>query len=432
MKAMPFIRNLIPRTLLTRFLLIIILPSIIGQLLLVFLFYDKHWSNVSYRVSNLIANQIQLLLSSDDEQISKIEQPLQMSYSYIKSGSLEEVQPRLQEELAILKIVLDSKINRKNLVKIVDDKKIEVSFLMDDGVAKISLSLKLLVNPTSYVFVVWMICLNIILLLISLLFSRRQIKSILELAEAADSFGRNKKLQVQYRPSGAYEIRRAGMAFLKMKERIEKQVSKRMQMLAMISHDLRTPLTRMKLQLELMEDSEEKEEFRHDIETMKQMIDSYLSFARGEEAEEFKKTNLVDWFKTFLQSKWDIYDISFTSKLKNIYAMIRQQSFERAISNILGNAVKYASIVHISINRSASSITITIEDNGTGIKEEEKHLVFKPFYRSDKSRSIDDTGSVGLGLAITKEIILSHNGEIFLEKSSSLGGLMVTIILPLR
>lgn len=424
------IRSLVPRTLLARFMLIIILPTIIGQLLLIFLFYDRHWSSVSYRTSTIITNEILLLLDSDYKKNNIATDYLNLSYIFLKGKKLEEKQPYLQEELMIFKSVLDAKVHIPSVVKINEDRKVEALFQVEEGVVKAVFSAKLLVNATSYIFVLWMVCLTVLLLLVSLLFCRKQIKSILELAAAADSFGRNKKLDSQYYPSGAREIRRAGIAFLKMKERIERQVMKRTQMLAMISHDLRTPLTRMKLQLELMEDSADKTELAHDIETMRQMIDSYLAFARGEGGEEFKAVNLVSWFENYLGTKWNNHDIEFAPKQKAITGMIKVQSFERAISNLVGNAIKYAKQVRVSLFKKDSYITIIIEDNGKGIKDEEKALVFRPFYRSDKSRAIETGGSVGLGLAIAKEIIIAHNGTIELENSRELGGLLVKITLP--
>jgi two-component system osmolarity sensor histidine kinase EnvZ len=215
-----------------------------------------------------------------------------------------------------------------------------------------------------------------------------------------------------------------------MKDRIERQITKRTQMLAMISHDLRTPLTRMKLQLELMADSEEKEGFKQDIESMQQMINSYLDFARGEGGEEFEVISISPWIAELINKKWRGFDIDFMVIESQTKVQIKPLSFERAISNLITNSIKYATKIKISVYTIGANVIIEIDDNGIGIKDEEKNLSFKPFYRSDKSRSLDNAGNVGLGLTITKEIVTGHYGNISLENSRDLGGLLVKITLP--
>lgn len=245
-----------------------------------------------------------------------------------------------------------------------------------------------------------------------MIFSKNQIKSILTLADAADQFGQGITILQTFKPSGAKEIKKAGIAFLKMKERIEKQITTRTRMLAMISHDLCTPLTRMKLQLELMNKSEETEGLKEDILTMQQMIKSYLDFAKGKNGEEAQIIELSSWMSTII-NKWSA-NIELLAT-EQITAQIKPINFERAISNVISNAIKYSTKIRITVYSSSTNVIIKIEDNGIGIKDEEKLLVFKAFYRSDKSRSLNNSGNVGLGLAITKEIIIVHNGTISLQ-----------------
>lgn len=287
---MLFIHKLIPQTLLARFVLIIIVPTLIGQILAVFLFYDRHWYNVSYYTSNIIANEIISLLEQDDNNLLEKNTTetnyLNLSYQFHQELNLPRKQPRISEELEIFKNIINVKINKKNIVQINDAGRIEVLFQLTDGLLKITFPAKLLMNPTAYIFVLWLIFLTILLLSVSLIFSKNQIKSILTLADAADQFGQGITRLQTFKPSGAKEIKKAGIAFLKMKERIEKQITTRTRMLAMISHDLCTPLTRMKLQLELMNKSEETEDLKEDILTMQQMIKSYLDFAKDENGEE--------------------------------------------------------------------------------------------------------------------------------------------------
>jgi len=415
-------------------MLIIIVPTLIGQVFAIFLFYDRHWYNVSYYTSNIITNEIKSLLNNyknnDNEPIDSAIDYLNLSYQFYLGQNIPKKQPRLNEELGIFKNILDVKINRKNIVTLNDKTKIEVLFELDEGVLEITFPAKLLMNPTTYIFVLWLIFLTIILLSVSLIFSRNQIKSILALAHAADEFGHGIKTYKKFKPSGAREIRKAGFAFLKMQDRIEKQIAKRTQMLAMISHDLCTPITRMKLQLELMEDYEEKDDLKQDLQSMQQMIASYLDFARGEGGEESETIFIIIWIKKLINNKWLNNDIDLVVSTEELKVQIKPHSFERAISNLIVNAIKYSKKIKISIYSKETSVIIKIDDDGSGITDEEKDLVFKPFYRSDKSRSIDSYGNVGLGLAITKEIILGHYGTISLD-DSDLGGLSVEITLPL-
>ncbi|MCC8418014.1 MAG: HAMP domain-containing histidine kinase [Rickettsia endosymbiont of Bryobia graminum] len=428
---MRFIRKLFPHTLLARFILIITIPTLIGQILAVFLFYDRHWYNVSYYTSNIIANEISALFEQNSLLATNTPETnyLNLSYRFLKGSTMPKIQPKISEELGILKNIIDIKINKKNIIKINTTGKIEVYFQLTQGLLIVSFPTKLLMNPTSYIFVLWLIFLSVSLISISLIFSRNQIKSILSLADAADQFGRGVRSINNFKPSGAKEIRKAGIAFLKMKERIEKQVLKRTRMLAMISHDLCTPLTRMKLQLELMDKSEDTEGLREDIEVMQQMIKSYLDFAKGENGEEYQSINFPNWLKTIV-NKWSSSNIKLVIKEINIQTKIKPNNFERALTNLINNAIKYSTKIKISVYSASTNVVIKIEDNGPGISNKEKPLVFKPFYRSDKSRSLNSSGNVGLGLAITKEIILDHDGTILLQDSKDLGGLLIRIIIP--
>jgi two-component system osmolarity sensor histidine kinase EnvZ len=429
------IRNILPKTLLARFMMIIIIPTLIGQILAIFLFYDRHWYNVSYYTSNLITNEINSLLTNLDsgssQKLSINEDYLNFTYQFQPDEVLPRKQPRISEELEIFKNILDNKITLKKIVKLNLEGKIEVLFAFQGGVLKIFFPAKLLMNPTTYIFILWLIFLTLILLSVSLIFGKKQIKSILELTTAADNFGKGLKTALSYKPSGAREIRRAGLAFLRMKERIEKQVLKRTQMLAMISHDLRTPLTRMKLQLEMMPDGEEVFELKQDVLSMQQMINSYLDFTRGEGGEEFQIFEITKWLRDLIKAKWSSLNCEWSMVDQPINVQIKPHSFERAIVNIIDNAIKYSTKIKISVYSDSLGANIAIEDNGPGIIDSEKNMVFKPFYRSDQSRSLDNSSSIGLGLAITREIINGHYGSIILEDSRELGGLMIKLNLPI-
>ncbi len=428
-----FRRVIFPKSLLTRFVLIIIVPILIGQLIAVYLFYQKHWYNVTRHNSGLVATEIASLLSSD--KYSKIENKkqtyLNLDYRFIKNATIPNKPQRHIKEIKIFKQIFKQITGKTGYIIIENLTNVYFYLQMDNDLLIIKLPYKSLLNPTTYIFVLWIVFLTILLLSVSLIFSKNQIKSIIELTNAAENYGKGEKKLI-YKPSGAKEIRRAGLAVLKMKDRIERQTAKRTQMLAMISHDLKTPLTRMKLQVELMDEGEEKEELTYDINSMQQMISSYLDFTRGEGGEEFQKIEIGKWISDLVKNKWSNYDISTTIENSSITANIKPHAFERALSNLISNALKHSTKIEISIYSEDDTANIIIEDNGTGIKEEDRKLVFKPFYRADKSRSLDAVSSVGLGLAITKEIITGHFGSIILEDSKKLKGLLVLIQLPIK
>lgn len=326
--------------------------------------------------------------------------------------------------------MLDGRIAYKKIVRIDNKDTIEILFQIDQDILKIILPVKSLFSSSTYIFILWIIFLSVVLLIISLVFSKNQIKSILELTNAADIYGRGGNIS-KFKPSGAAEIRRAGLAFLKMKERIEKQTAKRTQMLAMISHDLKTPLTRIRLQTELMEDSSDKQELLHDIESMQHIVNSYLDFAKGEGGERFIQVDINYWIRQYIALKWKDYQIEFDLENKQCLVQIKSHAFARAIGNIIENAIKYADKIMISTKINDSEVMINIEDNGPGVHDNERGKLFRPFYRGDKARSMGSSSSVGLGLAITKEIINGHYGAIKVDNSKNLGGLLIKITLPI-
>ena len=424
-------RKFIPKSLLSRFVLIIIIPTLIGQLVALRLFYKRHWYNVSYHTSSFISSEIESLLRQKQFYKNKNQEKdyLNLTYVFIKNQKLIKNKGNNAEELEIFKKNLSNKISYPNDISIDENGKIRVSIQIGKDLLTIMLSAKILLNPTTYIFVSWVIFLTILLLSVSLIFSKNQIKSILDLTNAAEKYGRGEKMD-NYKPSGAREIRRAGLAFIKMKDRIERQTTRRTQMLAMISHDLKTPLTRMKIQVELMDDSDEKEELSYDVNSMQHMISSYLDFAKGEGGEDFIKVELNKWVINYLKLAWNNSDIQITTKEQEVYTQIKPHSFSRALDNIISNAIKYSTKIKISVYSYNRNALITIEDNGKGIDDEEKIHVFKPFYRANKARTLKNSTNLGLGLAITKEIINGHYGSITLEKSRILKGLLVRIRIP--
>lgn len=435
------IYNFVPQTLFTRFLLIITVPTIICQIAAIYIFYYRHWDNVLHYTSGLIANEISLIVDrvqSDDLLTAHmLERALDISYTLKSNQKIVDIKSSDIEALEIFHDALYKKINSPiNVFLSPDRNRIMVDIETSSGLMNVQFAAKILLNPTTYIFVIWIVSLALLLLLIALVFSKNQIRSVLALTKAADQFGKGIK-NSEYKPSGAKEIRMAGVAFLRMRDRIEKQINRRTQILAMISHDLRTPITRIKLQLELMDDKEELSEIVEDVKSMEYMISSYLDFARGEGGEDFQNIIAGEWFlQNMLSIKPPSLELEVGPIEKISKVNIKPQAFKRAIVNILNNAAKYSTKVQISIKlrrtNGVKELDINIEDNGDGIDDAEKKLVFKPFYRSDRSRHFEkNDSSVGLGLAITKEIINGHNSAITLHDSKKLGGLLVKITMPI-
>jgi len=296
-----------------------------------------------------------------------------------------------------------------------------------DGLYQFKTLTKNIFNSSIFGFIAWMIGTSLLLFVVSSLFLRVQARSIKQLAEAAENFG--KGVDSSFKPYGSSEVRTAGVAFNKMRERIKRQMSERTQMLAGVSHDLKTPLTRMNLRLAMLPDTEDNAAFREDVVEMQQMLEGYLAFARGEGSEKsvevdfnFLVSEIVGKFKMLGHNIE--YEPNQVSPLKG-----RQQALKRAVTNIVSNACYYAKNVKIELQEKNNRLELFIEDDGPGIPEDKREEVFKAFYRLEESRN-KQTGGVGLGLSITKDIIRSHGGTIKLSEGS-LGGLKVEIKLPL-
>ena len=310
------------------------------------------------------------------------------------------------------------------------DRRIEIKVQLPQGLLNVNVHEKRLYSSTPYIFLMWMIGSSLVLFAIAIIFMRNQIRPIRRLAIAARSFGMGRGSS-EIKPSGAKEVRQATQAFRQMRERISRQLAQRTEMLAGVSHDLRTPLTRMKLQIEMLERTPETRELQDDIQEMERMIDGYLTFARGEGSESLSKINLTSLIEEIISTeRRDGSSINFVNKSKTKRSVtLRPQAIKRAITNLIINSKKYAETVRVELEYNLEHAVITIDDNGPGIAPEHRDDVFKAFFRLDPSRNTD-TGGTGLGLTIAKDIVQSHGGDLLLSEAS-LGGLRATITLPL-
>ena len=441
-KAKNRIKNILPQTLFGRALLIIVTPLILMQAISTFVFFDRHWDTMTRRLAHTLAGDIAFIVDS----LTPLPKQLDLNQIFLKADDILHIRLTYSpEEILVkkkpfqqwdrvrksLRDALKERVRRPfSIDTIKKDRRIEIKVQLPQGLLNVNVHEKRLYSSTPYIFLMWMIGSSLVLFAIAIIFMRNQIRPIRRLAIAARSFGMGRGSS-EIKPSGAKEVRQATQAFRQMRERISRQFAQRTEMLAGVSHDLRTPLTRMKLQIEMLERTPETRELQDDIQEMERMIDGYLTFARGEGSESLSKINLASLIEEIISTeRRDGSVINFVNKSKTIKSVtLRPQAIKRAITNLIINSKKYAETVKVEFEYNSEHAIITIDDNGPGIKPEHRDDVFKAFFRLDPSRNTD-TGGTGLGLTIAKDIVQSHGGDLLLSEAS-LGGLRATITLPL-
>ena len=430
----------LPRTLFFRTMLLIFVPLIVVQIVSVVVFFDGSWSRMGRRLSENLAADVSLVVDLSQKEKNNWTSIQAMAKSFfdleVEKFSLGEVKDfGEQKNNKIVLGFLEQELKKNfpegfSQVGLSENGDILIISVQDENNSYVfSCPKKKIFSSSIFMFVVWMVVTSIVLFLVAVLFLRIQVRAISDLAVAAEDFGKgidNKR----FKPYGSSEVRKAARAFIKMKERIQRQISERTQMLAGISHDLRTPLTRMKLQASMMADENDKNDFLSDIDEMEKMLNGYLAFVRGEAGEEYRDININDMLDDIV-GKFKISEaaINYCSDVKDVFVLGREQSLRRAMSNIISNAVKYGKKIDVNLRYLHKNIEIVVEDDGPGIPENKREEVFKAFYRLEESRN-KETGGVGLGLSITKDVITSHGGTIKLD-DSSLGGLKVIVSIPL-
>ena len=434
------IRTYFPKGISSRMFILIILPILLSQILTGYVFYKRHWKSISNQNAISFAGNVLTIVDlKASEKFSELQQIAKKNFMMdIEWDSGEKItKHRNSKKLEHLSLKYVYKFLNQNL-KLpyslsADENKnsLDIKIQYPDGILSISSSLKTVFSKTFYIFFLWMIGSCIIFIVISIPFAKSQLNAIKNLTRVIGLAGRGEEID-GFVPSGPIQIKQAGSAFLKTYTRMHRYIKSRTNMLSGISHDLKTPLTRMKLELEFCEDKNIQFALLNDIEDIEKIIYSYLSFARGITHENSMKINITKTIQNLIKKlNKGKYDISFESK-KEYYTSVRPLAFERAISNILMNAIRYGNKkINVSIKKDGENISIFIEDNGPGIPENRRDEMFKPFARLDKSRNTK-TGGVGLGLSIVQEIIHQHGGEIQLLSGEKLGGLKVKIDLPLK
>lgn len=434
-------RKFMPKTLFFRTMLLIFIPLIVVQVVSIYAFLDGNWKRVGRKLSeNLVENMAFVIkmqdAGADFEQVKKTASALYgLDVSYYDNEDKHSVWRENKKHSTFVTAYLTDALHRQfpiaNTEVFLTKHHSNLNILVDTdkGLYVFNTSVKNIFSSSIFGFVLWMIGTSLLLFVVAALFLRVQVRSIAQLAEAAEDFG--KGINTKFKPYGSVEVRRAGLAFTKMKERIMRQISERTQMLAGVSHDLRTPLTRMKLQMAMMPDNKENREFVQDINEMEKMLDGYLAFVSGEGGEKSTFVDLNELITGIINKyrKNSKAMIRYSTNYDVSAVQGREQALRRAITNVIENAFHYGKTIAVRLDSDSKHLELSIEDDGPGIPADKRDEVFKAFYRLDGSRN-KETGGVGLGLAIAKDIIVSHGGSIQLS-DSELGGLRVLISLPL-
>lgn len=435
------LKSLVPRSLFGRALLIIVTPLILVQLIAGWVFYDRVWETVTRRLSQALAGDIALVVQflgryPDEENrawaFATAEATTGLALRLEPGAILEQTGP--EEGFGILEQrlvrALNERVRRPFFLDIWSHpREVHVDIQLSEGVLRVRASLDRVFTSNVYVFVLWMVGSSLILFAIASVFMRNQVRPIRRLAQAAEEFGKGRD-DPEFRVAGAAEVRQAAAAFMVMRERIRRYLAQRTEMLAGISHDLRTPLTRMKLELAMLHDNPSAAGLKSDVADMERMVDSYLAFVRGEGEEQPESVDLDRLIGEIASAKRREGHAVNVQTEGDLVVSLRPQGAKRCFDNLIQNAVRHGTTVEVHAARRHRTIEITIDDNGPGIPPQLREDVFKPFFRLDASRNVA-TGGVGLGLTIARDFVRSHGGEITLGDSPMNGGLRVRIRLPI-
>ena len=429
------IKKIIPSTLIGRSIIIIFVPIIIIVLLTSFVFYQTSWSIISKRLTESVSADINVLvklINSDltDNAINIANQDFKMKINIIRDKQL------LSSKFSLNSGILSNRLNQSlsNLKKKFDydlsnlEEGVLIYIQIDNDILEINVDKDRLYSESAFVFLLWMIFASIILFFMSYFLMSRQLRPLKRLAIIAETFGRGLDAP-DIKTAGAYEIRQTANAFNQMRTRIKRFLKQRTEMLAGVSHDLRTPLTRMKLQISLMKDEKAKSELEVDVNEMTSMLDSYVSFVKTESPEPIE-TIIINELIGDIVKTVEKNGVELTIKEKNtIQTSGRQIQLKRAFNNIIDNSQRYAKKIEIILYTNEKDCVIEFNDDGEGIPRDKYEDVFKPFFTLDPSRN-KLKGESGLGLTITRDIIRSHGGDVKLS-DSNLGGLQLKVLLPL-
>ena len=430
------IKEFLPKSLFYRALLIVAVPVLVLQLVITVVFFDSLWIKTTKGMTRALVNEMSTFLefykdgNYDKNEINKLFSIYQdLNFEFVKDEKFNfdytdrwfsPIDRTLRRELKSRFKLDNFWFDTTNYKELID-----IRIKYENGYIKFLVPKDRVTSSSARIFALWITVPALIMVLISLIFLKNQTRPITNLARAAEKFGKGEEVD-EFKPSGASEIRRAGYEFDKMRKRIMRHLNQRSEMLSGISHDLRTPLTRMKLQITFIKDKELSKKLTEDVDEMEKMLNEYLQFTSSSFAEKDEMFNLTDLVSEII-AKYDNENISI-KLTPRVYFNGRKNLITRCINNLLNNAVKYAKKVNVELNKNNNNLFIKIEDDGPGIPRKEYDNVFKPFYKINKGRA-DSKSSVGLGLSIASDIIKSHGGNIKLDKSK-MNGLSVKVFLP--
>ena len=430
-----FLKKILPKRLFYRALLIIAVPILVLQLVITVVFFDSLWIKTNKGMTRALINEISTFVEVyDNEKIDRGELKnlfslfldLNIEFSNNKFDTqynerwFSPIDRTLRRELKLKFNPGEYWFDTTSYKELID-----LRIKYDEGYFKFLVSKDRVTSSSARLFALWITVPAIIMVIISLIFLKNQTRPITNLARAAERFGKGEIIE-EFKPSGALEIRQAGHEFDKMRKRILRHLNQRTEMLSGISHDLRTPLTRMKLQIAFIKDKDLAKKLTEDINEMEKMLNEYLQFTSSsytEKDEAFNLSELIEDVINKYANKNILQDLT-----PRVYFSGRKNLINRCLNNIIDNALKYANKVEIKLNKKNTNLFIIIDDDGPGIPSKERENVFKPFYKINKGRA-DSKSSVGLGLSIASDIVRSHGGNIMLEKSK-MNGLRVKIFLP--
>jgi two-component system, OmpR family, osmolarity sensor histidine kinase EnvZ len=436
------IANLLPKGLYGRSLLIVILPMVLLQAAVAYVFMERHWELVTHRLSAAVARDIGAIIdlyktyppaAGADRLQSISSERFHLDVELLPQGPLPPPMPKtffaeLDPLTRALPDEISKQIRRPFWIDTVGRSGLmEIRVDLGDGVLRILAHRSLAYEANAHIFILWMLGAAIVLLAVAILFLRNQIRPILRLAGAAEDFGKGRDFDFQ--PHGAREVRQAGYAFIEMKRRVERAVEQRTAMLNGVSHDLRTILTRFKLSLAVMDEQPETEPLQKDVEEMQRMLEAYLAFARGDAGEATVSTDVhevLDALRSDAERHGSFVSVEANG---NLNVRVRPSAFKRCLANLVANAQRHGQNIVLQASREQRFIAIHVDDDGPGIAPEHREDVFRPFYRLDEARNQDQSGA-GLGLAIARDIARSHGGDVSLG-TSAMGGLRASVRIPL-
>tara|TARA_Y200000002_G_scaffold183378_1_gene151366 strand:- start:444 stop:1763 length:1320 start_codon:yes stop_codon:yes gene_type:complete len=431
-----FIKYILPKRLFYRALIIVAAPTIILQIIITIVFYDSIWIKANKNITRSLVNQLKTIeevYKNDNKNLDFFTDSYKNNFNF-EIGINQEIFPNSTGERKFspmdrslrreLKSVFGNNNYWFNTSKFKNA--VEIKIRSGNDVIEFLVPKEMVSTSSVRLFVLWTTLPSVVLIIVALIFLKNQTKPLVKLAKAAEKFGRGDYVN-DFRASGSQEIRKAAFEFDRMAKRINRHLNQRAEMLSGISHDLRTPLTRLKLQLAMLKQKDVSDKMSKDIDEMEKMLNDYLHFAKTQAQEATSVIDLINLLNS-LKNEFNDKSINFNYSDSNIKLNGRPSALKRSFENIIQNGLTYGGQVEINAYKGNKFIVVSIEDDGPGIPEEQYKNVFKPFFRLDKSRSLNKSG-VGLGLAIVEDVINSHGGNIQLSKSKH-GGLQVKISLP--